>query len=81
MRKKAKRMKLVTAPLTWGDFIRGKAVKGEDGGWGMGEERREMIEALAQHFFFLEKTLLLRKSLYGKFASPKTCAKRITRLR
>jgi len=29
-----------------------------------------------KHFFFLEKTLLLRKSLYGKNASQKTCAKR-----
>ena len=47
MRKKAKRMKLVTAPLTRGDFIRGKAVKGEDGGRGKGEGRREMREALA----------------------------------
>jgi hypothetical protein len=25
---------------------------------------------------FLSKTLLLRKSLYGKFASQKTCVKR-----
>ena len=31
---------------------------------------------LAKHFFFLQKTLLLRKSLYGKNASQKTCAKR-----
>ena len=31
---------------------------------------------LSKHFFFLQKTLLLRKSLYGKFASQKTCAKR-----
>jgi uncharacterized membrane protein len=30
----------------------------------------------AKHFFFLQKTLLLRKSLYGKNASQKTCAKR-----
>ena len=45
------------------------------GDWGF-MNGRETI-----NFFFLEKTLLLRKSLYGKFASPKTCAKRITRLR
>ena len=31
---------------------------------------------LSKHFFFLQKTLLLHKSLYGKFASHKTGAKR-----
>ena len=40
MRKKAKRMKLVTEPLTWGDFIRGKAVKGEEGGREKGDDGR-----------------------------------------
>ena len=31
MRKEAKSTELVTAPLTWGDFIRGKAVKISEG--------------------------------------------------
>jgi len=32
----------------------------------------------AQHFFFFTKNPFASKSLYGKFASQKTCAKRKT---